>query len=115
MQIEVTTDRNVEGGERLIRQVEQDVESALARWSGQLTRVEVHLGDENADKPGTADKRCMVEARPGGKPPIAVTEHAPTIEAACAGALKKLQTVLDRQSGRAANHKGGESIRRAED
>lgn len=114
MQIEVTTDRNIEGGEKLIRQIEAEVETALARFSGQLTRVEVHLADENAEKSGQADKRCMVEARLSGRPPIAVTDHGATLEAACSGALKKLRSVLDRRSARKGDHKGSASIRHAE-
>ena len=115
MQIEVTTDRNIESGAELIRQIEQDTEAALARWSEQLTRVEVHLGDENADKYGAADKRCMVEARWSGKPPVAVTDHGATVEVALAGALKKLQALLDRRAGRSDDRKGGPSIRHGGD
>jgi hypothetical protein len=46
--------------------------SALGHLAERLTRVEVHLGDENSRKAGPADKRCMLEARPKGLDPIAV-------------------------------------------
>ena len=38
------------------------------RFSAHITRVEVHLGDENAGKRGSDDKRCMMEARLEGHP-----------------------------------------------
>mgnify|MGYP006172692853 CR=1 FL=1 len=58
------------------------VDDALARVSSRLTRVEVHLADENAGKGGADDKRCMIEARPAGQSPVAVTNHAATLEEA---------------------------------
>ena len=66
MQIQVNTGDNVEGREELIARVEAGVAAALSRFDDRLTRVEVHLGDENAGKSGAADKRCMIEARPAG-------------------------------------------------
>jgi hypothetical protein len=64
MQIQVNTDNNVDGHAALVQRVEADVSSALARYDGRLTRIEVHLGDVNAARPGETDKRCLIEARP---------------------------------------------------
>jgi hypothetical protein len=100
MHIEVMTDRNVNGSERLISRVAADAEASLARFSGRLTRVEVHLGDENAEKAGPVDKRCMVEARPAGQHPVAVTDHAATLDEAWRGALQKMGTLLERRFGK---------------
>ena len=74
MQIQVNTDDNVKGNDELTRHVEAEIGAALSRFSDQLTRVEAHLSDENAGKSGGADKRCMLEARPAGKQPVAVTQ-----------------------------------------
>ena len=63
MQVRINTDVNVERRGALVRRVEAKVEAALGRFGGRLARVEVHLGDENADKAGAADKRCSTEAR----------------------------------------------------
>lgn len=112
MQIQVTTDRNVEGGDELTRRVEADVRDGLARFSARLTRVEVHLGDENAGKAGAADKRCVLEARPAGQPPVAVTNHASSVDDACRGAIEKLEKLLARRFGRLGDRKAGGSIRR---
>ena len=63
MQIRINTDVNVERRGALARRVEAKVEAALGRFGGRLMRAEVHLGDENADMAGAADKRCSTEAR----------------------------------------------------
>jgi hypothetical protein len=111
MQIEVTTDSNVQGSAALVRAVEADIDATLARFRDRLTRVEVHLGDENAAKAGGADKRCTLEARPTGQKPVAVTNHASTVDEAWRGALQKLVNLLDRRFGRLDDHKGGATIR----
>ncbi len=114
MQVEVTTDRTVKGSDELIGEVEAEVGAALSRFSERLTRVEVHLGDENAGKHGSDDKRCTLEARPAGQQPVAVTHHAATPDEALRGALKKLQKLLDSKFGRLDDRKGRDSIRRDE-
>jgi hypothetical protein len=114
MQVQVNTDDHVTGREALVSRVEQDVQTGLSRFNEYVTRVEVHLGDENAGKSGEADKRCMMEARPAGQPPLSVTHHAPSIDEACRGALRKLRSALDSKMGQLHHKKGAESIRDAE-
>jgi ribosome-associated translation inhibitor RaiA len=111
MQIQVHTDRNVDVSDGMVQRIEAELESALSRFSDQITRVEVHLGDESAGRSGGTDKRCMLEARPAGQQPVVVTHHAASVGEACSGAVRKLETLLEGKSGRANNHKGGESIR----
>jgi len=91
MQIQVNTDRNIEGREKLTAHVESVVESALNRFSDRITRVEVHLSRQNGDVSGHEDKRCMMEARLEGRQPIAVTHQAVTLDQAIHGAADKLQ------------------------
>jgi hypothetical protein len=43
MQIQINTDSNIEGNDRLAQQVEAAVRDALDQFSAQITRVEVHL------------------------------------------------------------------------
>ncbi len=100
MQIQVNTDRNVEGHEALAERVRGDVQSALGRFAEHITRVEVHLSDANADKSGRADKRCMMEARFQGRQPIAVTDHAASIDQSVSGAADKLTRLIDTTLGR---------------
>ena len=100
MQIQVNTDHNIEGHEALADQIRDVVESALNRVSDHITRVEVHLSDENGDKGGPNDKRCMMEARLEGRQPVAVTQHAATLEQAVDGAADKLIRLIESTLGR---------------
>ena len=57
------------------------------------------------------DRRCLIEARPEGRRPVAVSHHAASAAEACRGAAHKLESVLESAYGRAGHHKGGDSIR----
>jgi len=111
MQIQVNTDDNVEGREALVLRVEAEVSDTLGRFSDQITRVEVHLSDENSDKSGTNDKRCLMEARLAGRQPVAVTHTAGSLDEAFSGAAEKLKRSLESALGRLKDHKGRDSIR----
>ena len=101
MKIQFNTDSNVDGNEQLAREVEAVVRNTLDRFSAQITRVEVHLSDENSDKKfGTEDKRCLLEARLAGLQPIAVTHQGGTLMEAVDGAAEKMQRSLDSTLGR---------------
>ena len=101
MKIQINTDDNIQGRETLAEEVSATVENALRRYTDQITRVEVHLGDENAGKSGQLDQRCMVEARLEGRQPVAATALAPTLPQAVQAAADKLARLLDTQIGRA--------------
>jgi len=111
MQVQLNKDGNIQVDEDIVRRLEGEVESALERFGDRITRVEVHLGDENAAKTGIDDKRCVLEARVAGQQPIAVTHHAGSVKEAFDGAVGRLQKQLDSRLGRSGNHKGGPSIR----
>lgn len=100
MQIQVHTDNHIEGREALVSHVETVVGDTLRHFRDRLTRVEIHLGDENSGKAGGHDKRCVMEARPKGHPPVAVTEHAGSVHEAINGAARKLKAVLETTLGR---------------
>ncbi len=104
MDVLVNTDSSVEGHEALSTDVEATVRHALDRFSDRITRIEVHLSDENSHKSGSHDKRCLMEARIAGRPPTAVTHNAPDITKAVAGATDKLRRVLDTVFGKLATH-----------
>lgn len=101
MHIQINTDRNIEGHAALIEHVTGVVETALSRFSKHITRVEVHLSDENADKGGGLDKRCMIEARFEGRQPLAATDHAADVEKVIQGAVHKLIRLIDSTLARA--------------
>ncbi|MBA2408802.1 MAG: hypothetical protein H0V62_03140 [Gammaproteobacteria bacterium] len=101
MQIQINTDSNIEGRERLTREVEAVVLSALGRrFSDQITRLEIHFSDVNSHAPGGDDKRCLMEARLAGRQPVAVSHQAATAQQATAAAAEKLKRFLDRTLGR---------------
>ena len=114
MQVQLNKDGNIQIDEDIVSRLEGELESALERFADRITRVEIHLGDENAAKGGDADKRCLLEARVAGQQPIAVTHPAGSVKEAFDGAVDRLQKLLDSRLGRADNHKGGPSIRHME-
>ncbi|MEO7761486.1 MAG: HPF/RaiA family ribosome-associated protein [Casimicrobiaceae bacterium] len=104
MQIQVNTDNHIDGHEALVAHVETVVESTLRHVGDHITRVEVHLSDENSVKSGAEDKRCVMEARLKHHQPIAVTNHADNIHQAIDGAAKKLKAALDSTIGKLSDH-----------
>jgi hypothetical protein len=109
VQIQVNTDHNIHGGEGLAAYVTTELTSGLARFEQWLTRVEVHFSEDGTGP--TEDKRCVIEARPAGAQPVAVTHHAASVDDAYSGAAHKLGKVLDSKYSRAHDHKGATSIR----
>jgi len=100
MIIQVNSDSHVDGNVNVIVEVEQKVQRALERYAERITRVEVHLNDENAHKNGQDDQRCLMEARLNGMQPIAVTHKAATLEQAVDGAADRLKNALDNAIGK---------------
>lgn len=100
MQIQVNSDNHIQSSIRLEEWVRTTIESTLERYEEDLTRVEVHLRDENGDKPGPHDMRCQLEARPKGHQPVSVTHKADTLEQAIDGAAEKLEHALEHLFGR---------------
>ncbi len=111
MQIQVNTDGNVEGREELVEHVSAEIKARLGRFGDQVTRYEVHLGDESAGRSTSSDMRCMIEARPARRGAVAVTCHAASLHEAVSGAVEKLAHLLAREFGRRDHRKGGASIR----
>jgi hypothetical protein len=104
MLIQVQTDRNIEGRDELAQKIETNIRGALDRFADRVTRVLVHLGDENSDKKGgDDDMRCTLEVRLSGLQPIAVRDTAPTLEQALDGAIEKFiraaETTIGRERG----------------
>lgn len=103
MQIQVNTDKHVDGSEALTAHVQAVVERTLRHLRDHITRVEVHLSDENAGKPGIDDKRCLIEARLERHNPVAASHQAGSLHQAIDGAADKLKTALQTTLGRIAD------------
>ncbi len=104
MDVLVNTDNNVLGDEALVQDVEGTVRRALSHFTDRITRVEVHLSDENSHKHGADDKRCVMEARIAGRQPTVVTHNAPDLARATTGAADKLKRALDTVFGKMSTH-----------
>ncbi len=104
MTIQLNTDHNITGSEKFKSVLEGQITDELSRFSEHITRVEVHLADENGNKGGLDDKRCTIAAGIEGKPTIAATNHANTYELAVSGAVHKLKSSLDKVLGRLKDH-----------
>lgn len=97
MQIIVNTDSHITGGDALSRYVETTVQDALERYGRRITRVEIHFRDESsAVKSVGDDKHCLLEVRLARKQPITASACAPTVSDALSGALRKIESVLER-------------------
>ncbi|HSJ48931.1 MAG TPA: hypothetical protein VLA26_08800 [Gammaproteobacteria bacterium] len=72
----------------------------MSIYEDKITRLEVHLRDDNAHKTGPADKTCTLEARLAGLQPIAVDHTADSVTAATTGALQKLRSALESTLGK---------------
>lgn len=105
MKIQLNTDVHINGTDALAARVGATVEQALKRFSAHITRVEVHLSDQDAGKHGQHDQRCMLEARLEGRQPVVVTEHAATLDQAVHGAAQKLVHRLGSTLGRLHEHR----------
>lgn len=104
MRVQVNHDNNVRIGEEVADRLTRVLESSLSQFADRITRVEMHLGDENAGKHGDFNKRCMLEARLANLAPIAVTHQAESLQMAFEGALEKLDRALGHAIGKLQTH-----------
>jgi ribosomal subunit interface protein len=100
MQININTDKTIERHQGLDDHVNNVVAAAVQRFREHITRVEVHLSDENSQKSSDGGNRCLLEARITGYQPIAVSEHAASLHQAITGAADKLKRAIDSALGR---------------
>jgi hypothetical protein len=115
MQIQVHTDDHIHGGESLAQWVQEEANTRLARMREHITRLEVFLTDLDGGKSGINDKRCRLEARVAGRPPVSVTADADKMAVAFIDAVGKLLHLLDAELGRAKDRHGRDTIRAAQD
>tara|TARA_R110000868_G_scaffold32343_4_gene117674 strand:- start:7760 stop:8131 length:372 start_codon:yes stop_codon:yes gene_type:complete len=100
MNIHVRTDNNIEGSEELNKFIETSLLDSFHRFSGAITRIEVHLADENGSKNVGDDKRCTLEARVANHSPVVVSHHSDSIHRAFEAASDKLLSSLDKMAAK---------------
>jgi len=116
MQVQVHADDTIQGGESLSQWAKEEINSRLARLKDHVTRVEVYLTSVDALKTsGGPGKRCVLETRANGRPPVAVNAEAEKVNDAFASAVEKLLRAVEADLGKLKDKHGRESIRNAED
>ncbi len=104
MTIQFNTDNHVTAHEQFRETLTSMIMAELDRFTEHITRVEVYMADENGNKNSPNDKRCTLEARVEGRPPIAATAHGDSIEQAVGAALDKLRAALTHAVDRVKDH-----------
>lgn len=105
MQIQVHA-AHVPASDQFYVYAEDRVAEVLSTFAERLTRVEVHIQDQNAHKGGD-DLRCVVEARPRGLDPMTAENRGGDLRETFNGALEKLKHVLEHDSGKRAARRRG--------
>lgn len=101
MTIHVNTDSQTKGSADWSTEIESLIQEKFNRFAARITRVEVHLNDENsASKSGGNDKRCQVEVRIAGRQPISVTDHADSQDQALHSAVDKMINLIETTFGK---------------
>ena len=101
MEIQFNTDNQISGTNNVAERVETQLRDRLGRFEDRLTRLEVHIGDQNGPKGGGGDIRCSIEARPRGSEPMVVSADASDVDAAARLAANKMVSRLNTYFGKA--------------
>ena len=104
MTIKINTDKTLSTDKRSTDFFIALINETLQRFESQITRVEVHLKDENGNKEGFNTVSCLLEARLEGRQPIAITNQANTIDLALNGAIIKIKNALKKILGKIQKH-----------
>ena len=103
MKIQFNTDKNIEGTEALEKFVSEKISNALKHFDDKITRIEVHLSDQNADKEGADDIQCKMEARIEGMQPVIVVSKSGSKEKAIDATVDKMKARLGSIIGKMKN------------
>ncbi len=102
MQVIINSNNQIDLNDETIKKLESKVTGSLERFSSWLTRVEVHLTDENSSaKGGSDDIRCLMEARPANQQPVSIEVRASTVDHAVAEGTKTLERRLGSMADKA--------------
>ena len=104
MKIQINTDKTISAEQRTIDFFNAQISADLDRFESQVTRIEVHLKDENGKKDGVDDISCLLEARLEGRQPIVVTHKGNSVEEAIGGATDKAKAALTTLVGKMRKH-----------
>jgi ribosome-associated translation inhibitor RaiA len=94
MKVQINADVNSNNHVEINDMVNTIITSQLKRFDEHISRIEIHLTDDNGNKSGINDKKCIIEARIEGKNPCVVSEYSDTYERAVTGAVSKVKNSL---------------------
>lgn len=95
MQVIINSKNQVDVNENLIQEWQSEITESLQRFSDWVTRVEVHLSDENSQaKGGLHDIRCLMEARPANHQPVSIEVRAASVDQAIVDGTSTLERRL---------------------
>ncbi|REJ79377.1 MAG: HPF/RaiA family ribosome-associated protein [Acidobacteria bacterium] len=104
MQFQFNTDNSIEADQQMADSAESVVTNDLSHFGDRVTRIEVHVTDENSgSKAGANDKKCVIEARLAGLEPRSASHNASTVQEAVAGASGKIRRQLESVVGKLKN------------
>lgn len=104
MLIIFNTDHTISATDEFKAPMIASLSEKLKKYSHQITKIDVHLSDENGSKGGPKDKRCLLEAHMAGMNPTVVKNHDSNYDDALDGAIDKLMSSLEKELGHLKNH-----------
>ena len=104
MLIQFNTDKTIKGGEKDQNSCNAKILKELSNYQSHITRIDVHLSDQNGKKAGSDDILCLLEATLEAGQPLVVSDQANTVEIAMSGAIDKLKGSLETRLGRMQEH-----------
>lgn len=110
MNILINSANQIKSSENFNEQIRQTIADSLGSHVAHITRVEVHLSDENGGKFGVDDKRCLLEARMEHMKPVAVSHNAANLLLAVVGATDKLNKSIEHIVGRRQSQRDHKDI-----
>jgi ribosome-associated translation inhibitor RaiA len=104
MNIQFNTGNNIDGSDRQSDYFSTLISEDLKRYDSQMTRLEVHLSDQDNSQHEKSEIKCTLEARLKNLNPIVVTNQGNSHEEAIKGAIQKLKKSLDTVTGRLSTY-----------
>ena len=94
---------DIQHSQAIVSWTEDRIRAQLGHLTEKLTRVEVHLRDDNSpSKSSPADKRCVMEGRIAGRRPLAVEHSGRDLYQVIDEAAGKLSRAVKRDTERSA-------------
>ncbi|MEM7625587.1 MAG: HPF/RaiA family ribosome-associated protein [Planctomycetota bacterium] len=93
---------DIQSSDALRDHAQDTVEAALKHVADKVTRVEIHLRDDNASKSAANDKRVTMEGRIAGQQPLVVDHATDDLYKSIAEAASKLGRAINTRLQRIA-------------